>query len=343
MDQELNPTGAVKNDGTPNMVTPPGQIGESVAFKPPASTGGMDPKPVMPAPGAAAAPESDLGTVAPEMKNTGEAVFDASEPAFKPDTNMSGGSFEPVGESKHHTVLWIVVAIIVVAVLVLGYLFIYPLFKKSPEPVVETTEPPTTEVEVPNVETPVYSSLFITTPSARVTPSIASPITKESLWSALVNEAGNAGMGVTEIVVSDGVNTEVGSMIFGLLAEQTDTTITSWLTGPVTTFIYKDTEGAWPGYVFRVSEVMSAENLTTLFSAIEASPIANFFVVDPGAMNEFNDGEVFGVADRYATFETPGASFGYLVEGDTLLISTSFAGMKEAMRLLNLGEIPSTE
>ena len=66
--------------------------------------------------------------------------------------------------------------------------------------------------------------------------------------------------------------------------------------------------------------------------------IDDFFIVDPGEFEEgFRDGTVLGLDDRYNPGSTAGASLGYLQTDDTVLISTSFEGMKAAMALAGLG------
>lgn len=343
MDQKINNAGSVNGDGTPNIVPPPATPQPSPEFKAPSPMGmGQPPKPATPPP-AMTTMQSDLDTVAPTPKAPGAAVFDGSEPAFTPETSgeMSGGTYEPVPEGHHRVILWIIAGIVLVAVLLLGYFFIYPLFKKAPEPVVPVAEVPVTENPEPVM---TYVSRFITTPQARVTPAIAVPITRETIQAALVAEAANANAGLTEVVLMNEGEPVAGPALFEMLSGQNNGSILSLFGSPATAFLYKDDQGSWPGYVFTLNTPSDATALAQLSTALEtAGTPENFFIVTPGELGTFTDGSVLGLADRYAAGATPGASFGYLIHENTFLIGTSFAGMKEAMRLLNLGTAPVME
>jgi hypothetical protein len=106
-----------------------------------------------------------------------------------------------------------------------------------------------------------------------------------------------------------------------------------------TAFVYKDEKGVWPGYVASLKPGFSADTIRDWFSAIEKGTVSEFFISDPGKMGAFANGKVNGkYDDRYSSGTAAGASFGYLMfpQQGKVIISTSFTGIKEALRLMGL-------
>jgi hypothetical protein len=108
----------------------------------------------------------------------------------------------------------------------------------------------------------------------------------------------------------------------------------------MTVYAYTDGSGAWPGYLATVKDDATADSIKAWFTDLEKTPAKkNFFIVDPGTIGAFKNGTIAGkYPDRYAGGTTAGASFGYLIvpEKHLVLISTSFAGMQDGVRLAGL-------
>jgi len=290
---------------------------------------------------------NDLASVAPAGATAGEnslsndsGVFDANEPAFTPAGGVANAGAPAIdytaGGSKKKITLWIVVGIIAAVVLVLGYLFIWPLFQKEEVPIVT---PPVTETPVVTetpIETEPYTSLFSLPAPVQVTRSLGGVANVESVRAALVAEAEQSIDGISEVVLMDGETILRGEGLLAFFAPDLASAVGPSLEKDSTLFFYKDENGVWPGHIFKLSGTLDEAGLTQLSALIEAAPVSAFFLVDPGTPAAFQDGVVMEMPDRYVAFETPGASFGYLISNNRLLVSTSFMGMQEALRLLDL-------
>lgn len=291
---------------------------------------------------------ADLGAPAP----TGLPSFDTEEPAFTPETTVPTPQIPSVdqivaqGGGKSH--LWMILGGVGFVVLALvGYFVVAPMFSsETPAPVetpVTVTPTPTPASPAPVQPAVIHKTEFINMPTATVSQIIAvaadGSINPVQLKGAMVTQGQAGKMGLTEIVFTDstGAPIPLGKILTALGGDvQAAITLNTAFTNDGTVFIYKDATGVWPGYI---GEMASAEpaNLATLTGWIESSKtLANFFIVNPGTIAPFKNGIVNNLNDRYAPGTTAGASFGYLITKNKLLISTSFAGMKEALRLMGL-------
>lgn len=305
---------------------------------------------------------SDLGSPVPPAEPTltipqnTPSTFDADEPAFSPNTmNQMGPSVDELiaAESKKKTLWWILGGAGGVIVLgLVGYFAIYPLLAKidaAPDAAVVTPTTPTTPTTpstpvepLPPTTTPAHVSAFVNEPEARSIATVSLPLSRNAILEMLIKQAENAKPGMTELVVADSTGAPIpfGTFIAALTPGFTEVAKANLLfTDDFTAFILKDEKGSWPGYIANLKTGFVADELRSWFASLEKSPISNFFIVSPGTVAPFKDGTVNGkYADRYAPGSTPGASLGYLVlpTQGKMVISTSFTGLKEAIRLMGL-------
>lgn len=279
-------------------------------------------------------------SVPPASTNTTKVIFDGEEPAFSPNTlNQMPSSVDALiaNHSSKKTLLWTVGGIMLVAILgAVGYFIVYPMLAVEPAPIVEV--PVTPQPPAP----PVRTSQFTVAPTATASIVISGPLAREALTAGITKESTSAPTGVTELVFSaeGGTALPLGPLFSALLPGFTEVAKTNILfEDTFTAFIYKDQAGAWPGYVATLKPGFDAAALKAWFTSLEKSPLKEFFVNDPGTMSAFKDGMINEIyPDRYATGATAGASFGYVMlpEQQKVVLSTSFAGLKEALRLLGL-------
>lgn len=105
----------------------------------------------------------------------------------------------------------------------------------------------------------------------------------------------------------------------------------------VTAFVYRNTRGSWPGYIYKLLPNKNPRLLTSQIQMLERSPqtTAALFLADPGsATGVFSDGTRSGLPTREQTFSTPGAAIGYAWFERYFVISTSLEGLEEALRRL---------
>lgn len=281
---------------------------------------------------------ADLGAPVPPAGG-GLPSFDAEEPAFTPETTNQIPSVDQiVSEGGTKKPFWIIGAVAGFLVLAaVGYFVVAPMFNKTttPEtPAVVTPTPPGTQPLVinPPVNPPeagkpvaVHKTQFINPPVATVTEKLVG-MTQADIKGAMVRIGQTASQGLTEIVFTDtsGTPVSLGAIMSALGVATTD------FTADATVFIFKDDKGIWPGYI---GEGNTA-GVTTLIEGNKM--LASLFIVNPGTLSAFKGGTINNLPDRYAPGSTVGASLGYLVKNNKLLISTSFPGMKEALRLMGL-------
>ncbi len=280
-------------------------------------------------------------------------VFDADEPSFSPNTTNQLSSPSSVDELIAHEgggkkkLFWILGGVGAVIILgLIGYFVVYGL--ATSEPTVATPQvpaQPTTPIAQPALPvlpaTPAKTTAFINDADNLATAPLQSPLNHNDIIKTLSTQGTSAAAGTTELVLTTNGNPIPFSAFFAALATGFTANEKSSVlfTDDFTAFIYKDASGIWPGYVASLKPTFIPEDLRAWFTALEKTPASNFFLTLPGKMAAFKDGVVGGkYADRYATGSLPGVSLGYLMlpQQNKVLISTSFNGMKEALRLMGL-------
>jgi hypothetical protein len=107
--------------------------------------------------------------------------------------------------------------------------------------------------------------------------------------------------------------------------------------GQLSGFIYRNENGAWPGYVARLAPADDLIAVADRLFDIESASYKNFFVADPGTTAGFRTGQVKDLhVHRFAPFSATGAEFSYGIFGDYFIVSTSPDSLAKALELLGL-------
>jgi hypothetical protein len=297
---------------------------------------------------AAAEPQLSVPTT---PANTTKVIFDGEEPAFSPNTlNQMPSSVDTMiaDHGSKKTLWWVIGSVVVVAALgAAGYFVIYPLLSNvtpEPAPVSETPIiPQPVAPQTPEQPTvPEKKSAFIGEPGKTAPVAIADPLSHVAIVTGITKVGQTAQEGVTELSM---MSTGTSSLPFGTFFSAVATGFTEaaktnlLFVDDFTAFIYKDKNGVWPGYVASLKPGFDPLALKSWFTSLEKSPVKNIFVSDPGKMAAFKDGMISEkYPDRYSTGTAAGASFGYVMlpQQQKVVISTSFTGLKEALRLMGL-------
>lgn len=105
-----------------------------------------------------------------------------------------------------------------------------------------------------------------------------------------------------------------------------------------TAFIYKDKNGAWPGYILELTGGKNPLFFQSEISKLESDSAAinAFYLNPPGASSaDFQDSQLVGEPIRTLSFEPNSAVFIYgWFHSKYLVISTSLIGLKEAVKRL---------
>ncbi len=288
---------------------------------------------------------------APQAPTSNGPIFDADEPSFSPNTTNQMPS--PVDELIAHEggkgkLWWIVGGVVAVIILgFVGYFVLYGLINSTPTVTptnTETTEIPTipqTLVEPMQPTAPVNTSAFINEPDAQTEAVLQNPLTRADVVKTLTNQGAIVDNGITEIKLTSSNGSPSFAAYFTVLVSDftAHAKTSSLFADQFTTAMYRDAKGSWPAYVISLKTGFSADDLRAWFMALEKATPASFFLATPGKMAPYKDGVVNGkYADRYAAGTTAGASLGYLMlpQQNKVIISTSFDGMKEVLRLMGL-------
>lgn len=320
---------------------------------------------------------TDLGQkpVEPTLAIPAQPVFDADEPMFTPNTvvppttprvTVTPPPAQPApaqaqtpqvptvdeliakGRAKKRSLFFIVGGVGLLALGALGYVVAPLLLRPSApaQPVTEVVNQPTdsgvtpiepTQPAQPN--TPVSPSLFKGQPVSRATAVIDGAATPANINKALLENATQAGSAEVRLVTKEGATltfTDIVGTLAPTLAEKTGILFED----AVSSFVFTDATGNWPGYVGMLKTAATPDAIKAWFTDLEKTTSKNnFFIVSPGTLSAFRSGIVNDKhPDRYAPGSTPGASFSYLIipEQRIVVVATSFAGLKDALMLLGL-------
>ncbi len=258
-----------------------------------------------------------------------------SEPSFVPEV-ANQMLVEDDGQ-KSRKGLWLIIALVVVVGLAaLGYFVIYPLFGNQTviSPVTEAEPQPVVQ---PTPQVAAHTSAF----SASITPvpsltAAIDPLVREKIIETLTIQAAAVTGGITEIALQDAAGGQIAfpSYLAALLPDFLDgLSASQYAADDFTAYLYKDDAGVWPGYIITLNPEGSA-TLNQWLTNLEKTDLSAFFLNSPGVLSTFKTGTVKGIADRFATGSTVGASFSYAVTGTQLIINTSFEGLKQGLGLL---------
>jgi len=289
--------------------------------------------------------ETDVASIGRGDANpTPESVIpkaNSNEPIFRPETQigdpgMGGGEEETQGDSSKKKILtWIGIIIGIIIVGLVGYFFIYPILFPHIEPPVVT--PPASDT--PPTTTGEHQSLFLA--SADSMSEIRLPdLLHSTIMTNLANVAsfGYAVGALQEIAVRDGDGNQVsvGPYLNAFVPALSVTDLDVWFENNFTAFMYYDENGSWPGLVAKIKSGVNIDEVRIALSAIEGGDISAFYLVNPGTLDVFKDGNADGHPTRYIKGSLPGASFNYGLEENYLFIGTSFNGLKGAIGLVGI-------
>lgn len=315
------------------------------------------------------------GGAEPTLSIPNKPIFDADEPVFNPNTvaplqtprtmtpqqqstptqqaaPASGPSVEELIAKQKGKNKLVIIAGGVAGLLVLGIAayFAVPLFTKIPgaptAPIVTENQPTTpTQPVTPTQPTqpvtptqPTAQSFFMAQPDKQAFATIAEPLSPEALRDAFSMHASDAG--TTELIIAKSSGAAFSfADIIGALAPSLKTQTEQIFTGTLTSYAVTDAAGIWPGYVAKVTDTATPEQIKAWFTALEKTSKAPFFVANPGTFSPFKNGVIATkYPNRYSPGSTTGASFSYLIlpEKKLVIVSTSFIGIKEGVRLLGL-------
>lgn len=275
------------------------------------------------------------------------ASLGGSEPAFNPTTAPKKG-----GQGANKIIIIGIVAVGLVGVGILGYMLVKPLLV-GPDltPIVNT--PPVEEVlppvELPPATTPetelvpaaaVHTSLF-TLAADKVEERVLPTLTIADIKAAFIPAVGEtiADTSIREVVTKVGTaSVTFPEFISTLIPDMNSEAIKTVFVPDFTLFVYKDKTADLPGFIAKVDPAATPDALAAFSTSLEASTgLGVFYPEDPGTIGAFKAGSVNSKPIKYAAFSKAGYAFDYgwfkAADGvQYLVVSSSYAGMKEAVR-----------
>ena len=232
--------------------------------------------------------------------------------------------------------LFIVGGIVIAAVsFVLGYFVIFPLVFPAKEAITVTEQPSVSTIPAATAPQKVeHKSLFViqTTGISNVS---VSPMDLLGISVALQSAAAVrlAEGSIKEIAILDQNNSQISYSEFlaQFLSGADKTQLEQWFENDFSAYLYYDRNGVWPGYVAKIKRNPSLQT-----SLENPSNVANFYLAPLRTLTPFKDGKINNYATRYASGSQVGAAFNYGIFGDYFVISTSYDGLKAAIKLLGL-------
>lgn len=106
-------------------------------------------------------------------------------------------------------------------------------------------------------------------------------------------------------------------------------------------FIYSNDQGSWPGIIAQAQETEDLEELAQLvMDELEANTnsLDNLYLTGPGTPGSWADGQILNYLGRYLPFSQDGASLNVAWLDNYLVIGTNWPGATEAGRRMGFGE-----
>jgi len=251
----------------------------------------------------------------------------------------------------------IIIGLVVLAtigLIVLAIFFIRPMLF-SVEPVLPTEPAPAeniAQIVQPDLLPPseivapalTHTSLFIIEPDLTMvlskTEEFKESSFKDLLTMAVVDGENLSDGAIKEVVLVEGESEKpisFTSLFASILTDLDSTMIDRLFETNATFFIYFDQRGDWPGLIVKVKEGVDKETMDNFSRELEKSTkLTGFFLSPPGTIGEFKDGHIDNRPVRFASFSNRGFIFDYgwfeRNGGTYFMISTSYNGMKEAVR-----------
>ncbi len=252
-----------------------------------------------------------------------------NEPVFSPETMTPENN--PAKATNKNWLIWTGVTILI---LVGGGIAYFSVFRSKNPP----ASPAPTPVTAPKPTTPTHASFFkapIPKDQIRLNNLLLSSVTT-ALQSYAATLTGTSTLKEIEIVDKDGAPASWKNYfkVFGV--DLNDEKLSAF-EGDFTAFVFKDSNGSWPGYIAMLKSSSTSATILTDLKAIESADITKFYLAPTGSFGNFKDGKVKTFTTRYATGSKPGVAFNYgLIDNKYLVISTSYKGLQESVNALGL-------
>ncbi|MCL5733051.1 MAG: hypothetical protein M1334_00055 [Patescibacteria group bacterium] len=284
------------------------------------------------------------------------------EPTFQPSVKSSSvqPSVPPTNIAKKKSPIVLIIILLVIIVLGVGgyfgysYFFAQPSAPAAPASLPAPTPAPTPAPAAVPISTPAAPSLihqsFFKTPADQTVSLSFDPTAgllgyKTALATVIPS---NATSGLYEVVVKDNSGNSLGaSTILPIITSSiSSSSIATDFQPDITVFLYKDSNGIWPGYILALNSTTSASTSTSATSSMavvkasmasleSAADLPNFYLADSGTFGAFKDGKLGTQATRYAV-STNKDAFNYGFFGNYLVLSDSYNGLKAAVTHLGL-------
>jgi len=304
-------------------------------------SGGGAPRPYTPPPSAP--------PVSPAAEPEKEPVFKPSEISAVQGTGQMAQIPISSRKKSSKTLVWaIVIALIVIGLAALGYFVIYPILTTEPEitvppppppsPVEIPTSTPTTTIELPPPPE-AYISLFKTILATTTETTLSGFLGLTDVKTSL-NAPTSTTPAIKEVVWRDdqGKLLTFGQLTSLLIPQVLSTTTADMFISNFSAFVYSDSRGAWPGYVFKLKPdavtAAAQANFKSEFEKASALTLENLFLTIPGTPQTWRQGKTGTITHYYLVFPTLNTSLTYALVGDKLIVSTSYDGFKEALKNL---------
>jgi len=264
----------------------------------------------------------------------------SQEPVFEPTS--SGEKPEEVPHTSGERKIYITLGIagfVVLAGLVI-YFFVWPLIfptetttSTNGGPVDETPTGTTTSEPI------IHQSLFVT-PAASVVPTNLNNLNMIEVNSGFNSAAiGMPLQAVSEVNLTvNNLTPDSSDLLATLFPQLNKIFLVDNFERDSTVYVYKDSNGSWPGYIFRLKSQIPPADVIAAMEAVELSnTLGDLFLTPVGEQDAagFKDGlQTGGNTARYLSYGTPGASLNYGWFNNYFVVSTSFNGFKEALKLL---------
>lgn len=309
-----------------------------------------------PIPSSPSGPEYEIRTMASDKETikasggaeTAPRSFIPASPSGEPVFNPALGAEAKKSASKKAIVIAIV-SIVVIGIGALAFFFIKPLLTAPvvtppplPSAIITEEEVAPLSPELPSVaESVTAHSSFFTVAADIVEPKLVEEVSLDSLKAAFVapEDAVPADASLREIVLSSPSGLlPFSEFISVLLPDMNAEGMKAIFENDFTLFTYRSKLSDLPGFIAKVKPEAVPEVLASVSSAVESSPnLKNLYLSDPGKISAFKSGTINGDPVKYASFASAGLAFDYgwfknAEEANYLVVSSSFEGMKEAIK-----------
>ena len=244
----------------------------------------------------------------------------------------------PVKKAGSKKIVTIVISLIfAVIVAAAGYMYVFPLLfpAQPPTPPITTTPPaqPIPEVPTAAIPTLIHKSLLqLTSPVS----AMRLPAIDPAAFKIALSEEAQKPLAVdslTEVTVQDASGQVPASTLMPtIIPDLSSAVIANLFEEDYTIALYRDSNGIWPVYLLKLSAKASPVEAQTEISKLESSSdLTNLFLSDPGTPDAgFKSGQVAELTTRYLTYSQKGAGLNIAWSKNTLIVSTSYNGLKKA-------------